>query len=65
MSYKCEKCKKQIKQGIPQCKDVKYRQVPIQLGESREEISSEKKICPKCASKVKNRRSNNAKKTNN
>ncbi len=47
MSYKCEKCKKQIKQKIPQCKIIKERDV-IEGTKLRKEIASEKKVCPKC-----------------
>lgn len=53
MSYKCEKCKKQIKKGIPQCKIVKERTLNMMDGRTRKEISSEKKVCPICDEKAK------------
>lgn len=51
MSYKCGKCKKQIKKGVPQFKITKERKVLTREGNSfRMEIASEKKVCSGCLS---------------
>lgn len=47
--YKCEKCGGQVIKGVAQCKITKYRKVPMEEGRFREEIESEKLVCPKCS----------------
>ena len=57
MSYKCEKCKRQIKPGIPQC-SIKNK---IELNHGSR-IISVKKVCPNCGIKklkVKNKKVKN------
>lgn len=51
MSYKCEKCGKQIKQRIPQDKIIKERTINLVGDRIRTEIVSEKKVCPNCGKK--------------
>ncbi len=59
MSYKCEFCKKQIKQGIPQMKIVTKTMMMIcQITNvGIPQISEEKVACPRCYKKNEEKKS--------
>lgn len=55
MSYKCSKCKKQIKKKIPQTKILKYRKIKLRDGRTRKQIISEEKVCFNCSKKAEDK----------